>query len=169
MTAIASRTSSRGGQITVGISDLKVSTDEAAVLVTHSLGSCIGVACHDPIRRISGLLHFQLPEARMDTDRAAAAPLMFADTGMERLFQQMAVHGADRRKLKVYLAGGAKMLAGGSFDIGRRNHAAARKILFQAGLFVEAEHCGGGVARTLYLRCSDGAVRLKAGGNVIAL
>lgn len=156
-------------QVSVGISDAAVSADPSVVLVTHSLGSCIGIACHDPAKRVSGLLHFQLPESTMDPARAAQTPLMFCDTGLDWLLAEMRRQGASTSRLQVRLAGGAKMLAASAFDIGRRNHAAARKQLWKHGLLVAAEHCGGTVARTLYLRGADGAVRLRAGGQVIEL
>ncbi len=157
------------GQLVVGISDMKATTDVKSMLVTHSLGSCVAIAAWCPKTRASGLLHFQLPEARMDAARAAAHPLMFCDTGLTRLLAEMAMLGADIRGLKVKLAGGAKMLQHGTLDIGNRNHQAARKQLWKHGLFVAAEDCGGSTARTLYLRGADGAVRLRIAGKVTEL
>jgi chemotaxis protein CheD len=49
--------------LTVGVSDMKVSDDPEAVLVTYSLGSCIGIAIYDAVVRVGGLLHFMLPES----------------------------------------------------------------------------------------------------------
>ena len=160
---------SASGQVVVGISDLKVVDDPNAMLVTHSLGSCIGVAAHCPRSRVTALLHFQLPEARMDPQRAVEHPLMFCDTGLDTMLRDMAAKGADVRRLIVRLAGGAKMFESGTLDIGRRNHQAARKQLWKHGLFVAAEDCGGNKARTLYLRAADGAVRLRINGQVVAL
>ncbi|MEM7806762.1 MAG: chemotaxis protein CheD [Planctomycetota bacterium] len=161
--------SATAGQIVVGISDFKTTGDARAMLVTHSLGSCIGVAAHCPARKISGLLHFQLPEAAMDASRAQNEPAMFADTGLDALIQAMQRRGADTKRLQIRLAGGAKMLSTSTFDIGKRNHLAIRKALWKHGLFVAAENCGGSSARTLYMRCSDGAVRLRMDGKVVAL
>ncbi len=61
------------------------------------------------------------------------------------------------------------MLAASTFDIGKRNHLAIRKSLWKHGLFIAAEDCGGNAARTLYLRCSDGAVRLRISGKIVPL
>ena len=158
-----------GRQLVVGISDAKVSNERESVLVTHSLGSCIGVACHDPVAGVAGLLHFQLPDSTLDDARAAAQPLMFCDTGIAWLVNEMKKLGAKPSRTKVKLAGGAKMLATSAFDIGRRNHAAARKQIWKQGLLIAAEECGGTSARTLYLRVSDGAVRLRVGSQVVEL
>src|ERR1051325_1176946 len=104
------------------ISDLRVSSDPGLVLATHALGSCIGVAAYDPLRRIGGLLHYQLPASEIDPERARHNPAMFADTGMALLLSQMSALGAAKNRLAITLAGGARMLAGtDTFDIGRRN------------------------------------------------
>jgi chemotaxis protein CheD len=158
--------------VTVSISDARIIGGRAGpgdVLVTHSLGSCIGVAVHDPVAKIAGLLHFQLPESKMDPKRAAAAPLMFGDTGIDWLLQEIVRQGGSTKRLTVKLAGGASMLTASKLDIGRRNHALARRHLWKHGLFVAAEDCGGSNARTLYLRREDGAVRLRVDGRVTTL
>jgi chemotaxis protein CheD len=148
--------------IIVRISDARVSNDPQVILVTHSLGSCIGVAAYDPVRRIGGMLHYQLPSSEIDARRAQDVPAMYADTGMTLLLNKLTALGADTRRLKIHLAGGARMLAGAEIlDIGRRNHTAARKFLWQQGLLIESEVVGGTAARHMYLRISDGAVRIK--------
>lgn len=153
-------------QITVNISDAKVSTNPGDTIVTYSLGSCIGVALYDPLLPIAGLLHFQLPTSTMDTERAKRQPLMFADTGLETLINDMVARGANKRRLKVKIAGGAKMFEDNStFDIGKRNHTAIRKALWQHGLFVDGEEVGGSTPRTVYLNVADGKVLLKRGGE----
>lgn len=52
--------------IVVGVSDMKVSKDPDSVLVTYSLGSCIGVAIWDRMAHVGGMLHFMLPESFLD-------------------------------------------------------------------------------------------------------
>src|SRR5450432_947057 len=146
----------------VQISDARVSNDPQVILATHSLGSCIGVAAYDPVMRIGGMLHYQLPESEIDSRRARNVPAMYADTGITLLLHQMAALGAEKRRLKIKLAGGAHMLTGpDTFDIGRRNHTAVRKFLWQQGILIQAEEVGGNATRHLYLRISDGAVQIK--------
>jgi chemotaxis protein CheD len=156
--------------IIVNVSDARAARDPADTIVTYSLGRCIGVSLHDPVARVGGMLHFQLPTSTLDTARAAANPTMFADTGLNHLLSLMDQAGANRRRLKVRLAGGAQIVdKAGVFDIGRRNHAAIRKALWQQGLMVDAEHVGGSSPRTLYLAVADGAVTLKMNGTTLAL
>ena len=150
--------------ITVNISDAKVSGSPDAVLVTHSLGSCIGITLYDPAVRAGGMLHFQLPTSTLDADRARQNPLMFADTGMAWLLDQLVGLGARKPRLRVALAGGAQMLDdGGVFSVGRRNHAAIRKLLWQHGLMIAGEDVGGSSPRNLYLNIADGTVTVRTG------
>ncbi len=150
-------------QLVVNISDSQSSSSPEDVLVTYSLGSCIGVAAWDPVAKVGGLLHYQLPCSTMDPERARQRPAMFADTGMGALLASMESQGAVRRRVRVKLAGGAEMLDdAGVFRIGRRNHAAIRKLLWKEGLLLDAEDVGGAAPRTLSLRVADGAVTVKS-------
>ncbi len=152
--------------ITISISDARVSNDPRATLVTYSLGSCIGVSVYDPAVRVGGMLHFQLPAADPDTARAKANPLMYADTGMAWLLEKMAAMGAVERRMQIIIAGAAQMFDDkGVFNIGRRNHTAIRKVLWQRGLFINREEIGGTSPRNLYLSIADGAVLIKSSGQ----
>jgi chemotaxis receptor (MCP) glutamine deamidase CheD len=44
-----------------------------------------------------------------------------------------------------------------------------RKILWQHGLFIDAEHIGGNTPRTMYLAVVDGSVKIKMGPEMIEL
>ena len=150
-------------QLVVNVSDARTSTTLEDVLVTYSLGSCIGVALYDPIARLAGLLHYQLPTSTLDPQKAKENPHMFADTGMQFLLGEMESRGGQRRRMKVKLAGAAQMLNDANlFNIGKRNHAAIRKVLWQHGMFLEAEEIGGAIPRTMYLRASDGGVTIRS-------
>lgn len=156
-------------QWTVSISDARVSADPADTLVTYSLGSCVGVAAYDPVARVGGLLHYQLPTASMDPARASQSPCMFADTGLNMLFELLRRAGAVEKRLRITLAGAAQIIGDGNmFNIGRRNHAAARKILWQRGLLIAKEDVGGTTPRTVYLSIADGTVTIRAGGRQLA-
>ena len=146
----------------VHVSDARVSRDPRDVLATYSLGSCIAVVLYDPAAGVGGMLHYQLPTSSLDLGRASANPAMFADTGMELLLKGMAALGAGKSRLKVQMAGGAQMLNdAGLFNIGKRNHTAIRKILWQAGMFIDREEVGGTAPRNVYLNLADGTVTIK--------
>jgi chemotaxis protein CheD len=152
-------------RIVVDISDAKVSSDPSDVLVTYSLGSCIGVCLYDPVTHIGGMLHYQLPSSKMDEERARTKPLMFADTGMTLLLNKMVSMGANQKRMHVRLAGGAAMATGPQgFDIGKRNYLAIRKILWSNGMFINAEDVGGSAARSLYMDMAGGTVTVRSIG-----
>jgi chemotaxis protein CheD len=152
-------------RITVNISDAKVSHDVADVLVTYSLGSCIAVSLYDPAGQIGGMLHYQLPDSKMDPQRAAQKPLMFADTGIALLLDKLVSLGVKKERMQVKIAGGAAMSIGPKgFDIGKRNYLAIRKILWKNGMLINAEDIGGDAPRNMYLNIESGAVTVRSIG-----
>jgi chemotaxis protein CheD len=143
--------------------DCKVTGDPEAEIVTYALGSCIAVAIWDPVSRVGGLLHFMLPDSAVD--RASGGrdnPFRYADTGTPMLFRTAYQQGAEKRRLVVRLAGGASVVdCDGFFNIGKRNHAALRKILWQAGVMVHAEDVGGSSSRTVRLEVGTGRLFVR--------
>jgi chemotaxis protein CheD len=143
--------------LVVGVADCKTSRDPQTVLITYGLGSCISLALHDPISKIGGLLHYMLPESRIDREKARRNPFMFADTGIPHLLREICRLGTRPERLSVRAAGGAQVFeAAGHFDIGKRNHVALRKVLWKVGLMIHAENVGGRVSRTVSLDVSSG-------------
>ncbi|MGN6369342.1 MAG: chemotaxis protein CheD [Phycisphaerae bacterium] len=156
--------------IIVNVSDARASADPAEQIVTYSLGSCIGVTLFDPVARCGGMLHYQLPTSTLDAKRAAENPCMFADTGMAYLIGELERMGGQKKRMKVKVAGGAEILNdAGLFSIGKRNHTAIRKILWQQGLMIEGEDVGGKSPRTLYLHIADGNTLIKTQGETKTL
>jgi chemotaxis protein CheD len=152
-------------RIVIDISDAKVSNNPSDVLVTYSLGSCIGVCLYDPATHIGGMLHYQLPTSTMDSSRAQSKPFMFADTGMKLLMDKLTSMGANRKRFQIRIAGGASMATGPQgFDIGKRNYLSIRKILWSNGMIINSEDVGGNSARNLYLDMADGTVTVRSNG-----
>ena len=151
--------------IVVGVSDLKVSNEAEAVLVTYSLGSCIGVAVYDPIVKVAGLLHFMLPDSSLDRNKAQSNPCMFADTGLPSLFKTAYALGAQKKQMKVLVVGGSQVLdQDGYFNIGKRNHTAVRKIFWKNNVMIDYEDVGGNNNRTIGMAVRDGRTTLKISG-----
>ena len=149
--------------VVIGVADCHVSADISAVLVTYSLGSCIGVSIYDPVARVGGLLHFMLPEAPADAAQAGKSPYMFADSGIPMMFREAYEKGAQKRRLRVRVAGGAQIMDGqGVFNIGHRNCLAMRKIFWKAGVIVHAEETGGNSARTMRFEIASGRIFLRS-------
>ncbi len=153
--------------VTIGIGGVEVSADRGAVLITHGLGSCIAVIAYDPGRRIGGMLHFQLPTSTLSPSRAREQPGIFADTGIPLLFERMYALGSRKQDIVVKAAGGGSFHGdAGTFDIGRRNHTAMRKIFWKAQVLVRAEDVGGSRSRTARLFVDTGQVTIQSGSEV---
>ena len=153
------------GRIIVSVSDAKVSANPSDVLITYSLGSCIGVCLYDPGTNIGGMLHYQLPDSKMDTERARKKPFMFADTGMKILVGKLIEMGAKKKRMQVKIAGGAAMDTGPKgFDIGKRNHLAFRKIMWKNSMFIDSEDVGGFSPRNVYMNIADGTITVRSNG-----
>ncbi|RLB86537.1 MAG: chemotaxis protein CheD [Deltaproteobacteria bacterium] len=152
--------------IIVGVSDMKVSDDVQASLITYSLGSCIGVAIYDSVAHVGGLLHFMLPDSNLDKAKADKNPFMFADTGIPALFKASYRLGAEKKRLTVVVVGGAQVLdQKGFFNIGKRNHMAVRKIFWKNKVMVDYEDVGGNVNRTIRIDIGTGDMWVKVSGQ----
>lgn len=147
---------------TVGISDMKISDNASDVLVTHSLGSCIGLSLYDPEIGVGGLVHCMMPVSKLDPIKAAANPLMFTDTGVTSLLKSMFERGANRRRLVVAVAGAGSLLdEKGFFKIGEKNYTILRKILWKNDILISEQDVGGDMVRTMYLYMDTGKTVIK--------
>ena len=148
--------------VVVDIADFAVTDDPRATLVTHSLGSCIGVTIWDPGARVGGMIHFMLPDSSLAPEKAKANPAMFANTGIPALFKTAYKLGAVKKRMIVKVAGGAQLLDdNGTFNIGKRNYVMVRKLFWKNSILIDAEDIGGSISRTLRLSVGTGRVMLK--------
>ena len=152
--------------VVVGVADCRISGEPGEVLVTYALGSCIAVAIHDAEAQVGGLLHFMLPESSLDRAKAAKNPFLFADTGVPLLFRATYERGAEKRRLRVQVAGWAQVIDdNGVFNIGKCNYLALRKILWKAGVLIHNEAVGGSASRTVRLDVASGKLWLRTPGG----
>lgn len=154
-------------QVVVDIGDMGISTDPEDVLVTYSLGSCLGVVIHDPQVSVGGILHCMLPLSGIDPAKAREQPYMFADTGMVLFLQKLFDHGVRRSRAVVKLVGGARILDRKDlFRTGERNYAVMRRLLWKNDMLVAAEDVGGDLTRTVRLEMATGRVTVRTNGVV---
>ncbi len=107
-------------------------------------GSCIGIAIHDKVAKVGGLLHFMLPESSLAPTKAQTHPYMFADAGIPLLFREAYKLGAQKQHLRVVVVGGSQTLdPKGFFNIGQKN------IIKPASKYLNICHSG--------LRRNDGS------------
>ncbi|MCA9272156.1 MAG: chemotaxis protein CheD [Phycisphaerales bacterium] len=150
----------------VGVADYAVLRGPTNEIITHALGSCIGVTIFDPTTHVGGMLHFMLPDSKINNDKASDSPAMFADTGIPLLFKHAYELGAKKENLIVCAAGGAEVLSdGGHFKIGSRNRTVLRKIFWKNNVLLSADDTGGNNSRTLHLSLADGTVTVRNRGK----
>ena len=153
---------------TVGVGNMKVSATKGDLIVTHALGSCLGIVVHDPVACVGGLLHVMLPLSTIDPAKADRNPFMFVDTGFPRLLIECFKAGAQKQRLEIRVAGGAnshEREENDLFQIGRRNFIILRQLLWKNGLLMKSYDVGGSNSRTMSLEIGIGTVTIKSGGQ----
>ena len=131
----------------IGIADYAVVTDET-VLITSGLGSCLGIALHDPQAMVSGLVHVMLPSVSQARD---STPAKFVDTGLPLLIEEMTDSGAQLDRLRAWIVGGSEMIQFTANDgsIGSRNIEMAKQLLDDQGLRLVGSDVGGNHGRSI--------------------
>lgn len=149
----------------VVVSDMKTGRD-GDFLITHALGSCLGLAIYDPVVKVGGLLHAMLPLSKINKDKAKANPYMFVDTGVPVLFKTLYDMGAQKKRLIVKAAGCGNPLGKNEiFKIGERNHTLLKKLLWKNNVLLTAEDVGGTKSRTVRFDVSTGQVIISSAGE----
>jgi len=162
----------RASDVVVGMADVRLGRGDGAAscrLVTYALGSCLGIAIHDPVAGIAGLLHVMLPESAIDAAKAASTPAMFVDTGVPLLFKESYKLGARKERIVVKVAGGASSASSeeaDQFQIGKRNILTLRKLLWKNGVLLRAHDVGGHqTSRTVRLDVTTGLFTVRSNGR----
>ncbi|NPV69498.1 MAG: chemotaxis protein CheD [Firmicutes bacterium] len=146
--------------IPVLIGSIEFSKHPDSVLVTYSLGSCIGLTAYDPVTRVGGMAHIMLPDGRV----APGEEGKYATSCVPALIEGMVKHGAARSRIIVKMAGGAKILAllevSNGTNIGKQNQLAVLQAIEKSGLKIAGSDCGGDFGRTLRLFVNSGVVEV---------
>ena len=151
----------------VGVGEYAASKDGDEIVKTLALGSCVAVIILDPQNRAVGLLHIALPDSEINKKRANERPGMFADTGIDRMLEEMKKCGFNGKgRLTVKLAGGASIMdPNNTFNIGKRNILAVRKCLWKYRLGAIAEDVGGSISRSVAVDVKTGRVTISSPGR----
>lgn len=120
------------------------------------LGSCVGVAIHDPLLRIGGLCHFLLPDS---PDEPAST--RYGDVALPYLLRKFLKAGSELKNLRVWIAGGALLLdAQEIFFVGDRNAEFSEKWLETRKLKVIANETRGYRGRKLTFHPTTGMLSI---------
>lgn len=155
------------GVIYVGVGEYAVSNKPGDVIKTMALGSCVGVIFLSPELKTAALLHVALPDSTINKKKSEDLPGMFADTGIEALLKDIRKYGYNGNgNLMIKLAGGAAIMdPNNTFNIGKRNLLAVRKILWKYRLGAIAEDVEGSISRTVTIMLDTGKVVISSPGR----
>jgi chemotaxis protein CheD len=146
-------------RIIVDIADVKTTDKPVGIIATNILGACGSVAIYDMEARVGGLLHFLLPESRINPQRALANPYIFADTGIPMLFRRAYKLGAVKERILTRLVGGCNVMdPENSFNIGYRNQLVAQEVLERNDVKIAGKYLGGLEGMTVSLNLESGVV-----------
>jgi chemotaxis protein CheD len=144
------------------VGDMKVGNKED-ILVTHALGSCLGLMIYDPVAQVGGLLHAMLPLSKINPQKAELNPFMFVDTGVPILFKTIYSMGGQKSRMIVKAAGCGQPLGNNEmFRIGERNYTILKKLLWKNNVLLDSEDVGGSASRTIHFILSTGKVIISS-------
>ena len=151
----------------VNLSNMKISNNPVETLVAFSIGSGIGLAIHDSVIGVGGILNIMLPDSTQTTGISAGrSPFMFADTAVPSFIQALYEQGTLPERMKVVIVGGANIVdCNGLFNIGQKNREAVQTFLSQHHLNIHYEDTGGTISRTLSLEIGSGCSSIRIFGR----
>ncbi|AVX19255.1 chemotaxis protein CheD [Carboxydocella sporoproducens DSM 16521] len=153
-------------KIGVGLGEMHWSRTPNTALVCYGLGSCVGIAAYDPVKKLGAMAHVVLPDSSIM--RPGDSVYKYADTCVPALLAELERLGAERQRLQIKIAGGAQVLAvagAARMDIGNKNVQAVKEAVRKSGLRISAEDTGGNHGRTLSLFIDSGKVTVKVVGK----
>jgi len=151
----------------VRMAEAKISDNPSDILITHALGSCLGITIYDFKRNVGGMIHCMLPDASIDQTKAKNNPAMFVNSGMSKMLSTFLEGGSQKRDLIIKAAGGSSTKINEEedyFQIGRRNFISLRKFLWDNGLLLKTFDIGGYNSRTVTLNIESGELIVKING-----
>jgi chemotaxis protein CheD len=156
------------GQVILGVGDYGASDSQSDAVKTFALGSCVSVILLDPKTRTVGMAHVALPDSSINKVKAVEKPGYFADTAIPALLNEMVKFGCHKKGkgMVVKLCGGANVMdTNDTFQIGKRNALAIKKILWAYGMGAVSEDLGKNFSRTVSISVETGQVTLSSPGR----
>lgn len=156
----------RKNEIRVGIADAKIISAPDSIM-TIGLGSCVGIALYDTVKKITALIHIMLPDSHVF--KKITNPYKFADLAIPLILEEMIKRGCAKRNLVAKIAGGASMFKFSeksiNSDIGNRNIEAVKKAITREGITVASEDVGGSKGRSMFVESETGRVLIRTVGE----
>jgi chemotaxis protein CheD len=125
------------------------------------LGSCVGIGFLFVERSIYGLAHCLLSKSKVSATDLTGRHV---DSAISSLSSMMSLTPADRRKVGVFVVGGANMTMPDSTDpkrlVGQVNSTFALHALKEAGFRIRHDDLGGNSGRQVTINGNDGSYEI---------
>ncbi len=132
------------------------------------IGTCISIFLYDINKKRYGMSHCLLPLSKEDRLRAKsttkrAMPGKYTDATITAMVLKFKQGGTSPQNLKAKIVGGGQIY-NDALKIGLRNIEAARRVLLEEGVEIEAEDVGGKSGRSILQYNQDGTILIRKDG-----
>ena len=151
----------------VGIGDIGISNGNGELLKTMALGSCVAVIFYARKIPMAAMAHIALPDSSINRGKADRPAGYFADTAIQTMLQIFNENGIKKNsELEIKIIGGAAIMdPNETFNIGKRNILAIRKLLWKHRLATNREDIGQNYSRTVSVNVKNGKITISSPGK----
>ena len=152
--------------IEIKMGGLEIITDKECELKTF-VGSCVAICLFDLTSHVASMAHVMLPQKSDGLQSLAQKDIgKYADEALSYMINGMIQKGADPKKIKAKMAGGAAIFEHESetslFNVGHRNIVYLKKILKENGIPLVSEDTGENFGRWVRFNLQSGALTVAS-------
>lgn len=146
--------------IEIKMGGLEIITSETEELKTF-VGSCVAICLFDLVSKVAGMAHVMLPKKSDGAKFAGKNDIgKYADEAFSYMVNYMIQKGADPKRIKAKMAGGATIFAHESetslFNVGPRNITFLKQILQENNIPLVSEDTGENFGRWVRFNLRSG-------------
>jgi len=152
--------------IEIKMGGLEIITSEAEELKTF-VGSCVAICLFDLTSHVAGMAHVILPRKSDGKQSTVKNDIgKYADEALSYMIDGMIQKGADPKRIKAKMAGGATIFAHESetslFSVGPRNTISLRQILKENNIPLVSEDTGENFGRWVRFDLHSGTLTITS-------
>lgn len=135
-------------------------------IAIFGLGSCIALIIYDNKNKIYAMSHILLPHDMKKTHGFYQKfPQKYAATAVKDLINKLLAKGAEKKKLRAIIIGGAQIFNDHFNNIGTRNIEVVKQELRSFNVKIKMEEIGGNVGRNVIYEPMNNFVYIKSTGE----
>jgi chemotaxis protein CheD len=152
--------------VEIKMGGLEIIDDETKELKTF-VGSCVAICLFDLVSKVAGMAHILLPKKSDGTKFTGKNDIgKYADEALPYMVNDMIQKGADPKRIKAKMAGGATIFAHESetslFNVGSRNIAFLKQILKENNIPLVSEDTGENFGRWVRFNLHSGKMTVTS-------